>query len=60
MAIPFSYFQDGVKIAKYVYVLTMMASQCFINKLDNGTKDENEVSNLSQQELRWLPDGLSL
>ena len=33
-------------------------------RLDNGKlqwpKDKNEVQNLSQQELRWLLEGLSL
>ncbi len=64
IAIPFSYFRDGVKIAINVCILMEMASPCFYKRLDNGKlqwpKNEQEVQSLSQQEILWLLEGLSL
>ncbi|GEM_PF-4640056 len=58
IAIPSSYFLERARIAINVCTSMGMAS------LENGKlqwpKDEKEVRNLSQQELRWLLEGLSL
>ena len=65
MAIPFSYFQDGVNKDRYKCLYFDGDGFAMLYKrLDNGKlqwpKDENEVRNLSQQELRWLLEGLSI
>ncbi|WP_090635827.1 IS66 family insertion sequence element accessory protein TnpB [Neobacillus massiliamazoniensis] len=64
MVIPLSYFQGGVKTVTNILYFDGDGFGMLYKRLDNGKlqwpKDENEVRNLSQQELHWLLEWLSI
>lgn len=61
---PFFYSPVGVGIAINVYILMAMVFALLYKRIDNGKlqwpRTEEDVRSLTQQELRWLLEGLSL